>query len=256
MPESAEIPERPTTKLYAKMVEVYADQDKIDHEEAAAWLGLDRSYMEWGYRRGWTGGKKYGLNALLPIKDVISRMRFRAQGLASELEKAVTNEGERELTEALRDGTVKRALENLVSRSLLKTIQEQADNAMAMTAATKPLVDRFLSNIRTMETKQDVTISEIKAEIGFVQSYTREAIVMAERYHALEKTRGTGSGVAVNAEDKDKDSYKKRTESELMDEFAALVSGIQEAIGFRDQSREVRTPKPRVIDVVPEKEGK
>ena len=244
----SEGPERPSLKLYARMVEIYADQDKIDHAEAAAWLGVERTLMEWAFKKGWPGHKKTGRGALAPIKDQIARMRYSAAALTEQLERVVTREGEKELVDAIRDGTVKRAVEGLVSRGFLKIIQEQVDTALAMQMAAKPLADRLISNLQTLVTAKKLTMAEIKSELGFVQLYAQSSLNMAERYQAMEKTREANRPAQL--EDKEKVEMAKKSEGDIFNEFLSLVNGIKDAFSNQEATQLLKAPK--VIDVTPD----
>lgn len=247
MRNSGDLPPRPSQKIYTWMIEMYADMPKPDHTEVANWLGIPRVIAEWAWKKGWPGDKKRGNGALLPIKDVVSRMRFSASAMAEDLERAVTLEGEKELVAAIKDGTVKRAMENLVQRGMLKMIQANVDNSIAIQAAAQMLVERLLSQISTMADVRKLSMQDIKAELTWVLGYQRETVLLAERYAAIDKVREASK--PIKPEDQNKLNLTDKTESELYRELADSITAVREALGNKDIVQSIRASSTKVIDV-------
>lgn len=245
--------ERPSLKVYTALVEVYRDQLKVSHTEASVWAGVSRATAEQAYFRGWRGDKN-GNGALAPIKDVLERMKVGAVRLREQIIDSIAAQNHQELAAAIRDGMTQRALEGVASRGLFQMLREQMEVAAKMQSAAQPLVERYLSQLRTMSRIKALSAPEIKSELSFIQAYIRETTGMAESYMRIEKLRGGFDTLPPDQKSQTDKMLSEKTEVELIDSLHTLIRSVQKNLDDQTLSKKAKiieveaTPVVRAIE--------
>lgn len=240
--------ERPSLKVYTALVEVYRDQRKISHTEASIWAGVSRPTAEQAYFRGWRGDKN-GNGALAPIKDVLERMKVGAVRLREQIIESIADQNQQELAAAIRDGMTQRALEGVASRGLFQMLREQMEVAAQMQSAAQPLVERYLSQLRTMSRIKALSAPEIKSELSFIQAYIRETTGMAESYMRIEKLRG-GFDTPPDPKSTTDKMLSEKTEVELIDSLHTLIRSVQKNLDDQTLSKKAKVIEVEAVPVI------